>query len=312
MFNNVFNKIYCQSTTIIDTSKSIFEQPSSIVPKIAHCWDKISLAWRKIWGPHIHHGFYEMEDENEMDEPLSPLKAQEKLIEKLASLLDLKPHQKILDVGCGMGGSSFFLAQNYQAELTGITLSQKQLEIANQERDQILKVNPQCMVSFKIEDAHDLKQFSNETFDVVWSLESCEQFFDKQKFINEAYRVLKPGGKLMLATWCSDQEFYKGKHAKTYLKVCQLFDLPYMPSMSHYQTLLEKHFYIQSKLDWSNYVKKSWNIGLEELKKYPISSLFKMAGVFGLKFAFKIKYLKEAFQTGRIQYGVFICQKSEG
>ena len=45
-------------------------------------------------------------------------------------LLDLKPGQKVLDVGCGIGGSAFYMAENFGAEVIGIDLSTNMVNIA--------------------------------------------------------------------------------------------------------------------------------------------------------------------------------------
>ena len=204
----------------IKTNQPFFHHQAKINNIIASFWDKTSEAWQTIWGPHIHHGFYEM------GETLSPKVAQEKLIDKLATLVSISPNDKILDVGCGMGGSSLILAKKYHATVSGITLSQKQVSIARQEADKEKIEN----VNFKIEDALSLTSFADQSMDVIWSLESCEQFFNKSLFIEQAFRVLKPGGRLMLATWCSDQDEYEGTLAKKYRKLCLAFDF-YMPTL---------------------------------------------------------------------------------
>lgn len=284
----------------IKTNEPIIKDPALITQTIANFWNKISNGWRSIWGPHIHHGFYENNDNS-----CTPLEAQEKLIDKLAEIIDIKPQDKILDVGCGMGGSSIYLTKKYFANLTGITLSHQQILIANE-----LAINNQVKsIIFKLEDAHSLISFQDNEFDIVWSLESCEQFYDKNLFFENALRVLKPGGKLMLATWCSDQEIYEGKQAKKYKKLCFAFDVPYMPTINQYRLLLEKNFAIQKIYDWSAEVKHSWDIGMSLTNARSAWELLKMGGWRGWRFAQQIKLMHNAFQEGRVKYGVFFVKK---
>lgn len=167
----------------IETNKAVLSK-TDIINKITEFWDALSYGWQEIWGNHIHHGFYD--NLNTKDSLL----AQEKLIEKLCQLLHIKQGSKIIDVGCGLGGSSIFLAKRYQAQITGITLSLEQIKLAKKMVPS--ELNP--LVQFKQEDAHSMTSFLDESFDIVWSLESCEQFYDKTMFIKEAYRILKPGG----------------------------------------------------------------------------------------------------------------------
>lgn len=281
----------------IRTDQPINNQYDKIAPQIARFWDQISEGWREVWGSHIHHGFYEN------DEQLTPAIAQVKLIEKLASHLHIQPHQRILDVGCGMGGSSIYLAKHYHANVTGITLSQQQVNLATLSARKEGVSN----VAFIKEDAHVLQPFADNTFDIVWSLESCEQFYDKALFLQQVYRVLKPNGKFMLATWCSSQELYASDEAKAYRKLCLAFDLPYMPTMDYYKKIIRnQHIVLQEVLDWSSYVSKSWDIGISLLNAYSLLRLLKLGGIRGLRFARQVKLMQKAFQQDRVKYGVFI------
>jgi tocopherol O-methyltransferase len=267
---------------------------------ITDFWNQTSDGWRTIWGPHIHHGFYAD------NSSLTPLEAQELLINKLATSLEIAPQDKILDAGCGMGGSSIYLAKNYAAHVTGITISQKQASIAIQDAAYHRVSN----VSFLIEDALRLNSFKDNSLDIIWSLESCEQFYDKSLFIQQAYRVLKPAGKLMLATWCSDKEEYEGHHAKQYKKLCLAFDLPCMPTIEYYNTLLCSHaFRISQSHDWSKEVMKSWDVGLSLANAYSVIQLIRMGGWRGYRFIKQARLMREAFRLGRVRYGVFIAAK---
>ncbi|SRR5579883_1852933 len=283
---------------LIKTSQPIILDRDKITLQIAKFWDQISEGWRVIWGKHIHHGFYEN------DQTISHDVAQHNLIIKLTELLTIPNGATILDVGCGMGGSSIFLAEKYQANVTGITLSQKQASIA---RAQAAKLNN---VIFKVEDALALPSIPDNSIDIVWSLESCEQFFDKELFIQQAYRVLKPGGKLMLATWCSDREEYHDSDAKSYQKLCLAFDVPYMPTIEWYrETIIKNNFQVNTILDWSHHVKKSWDIGVSLVNAYSFLKLLKLGGLRGLRFAKQIKLMRDAFIQEKVKYGVFVASK---
>jgi len=284
---------------IVRTDHPIAQDRRKITHDIADFWNKTSTAWQTIWGPHIHHGYFENHGE-------TPLEAQEKLIEKLLALLQISAHDEILDVGCGVGGSSLYLAKKFGAVVTGITLSQKQVDMATLEA----KKEHVTGVTFKVEDALSLTSFSSETFDLVWSLESCEQFYDKQLFIQRAYQVLKPGGTMMLATWCSGADEYQGSQARQYQKLCSALQLPYMPTINNYAKLLEQQgFIVKQMLDWSTHVKKTWEAGLTSLRSISLIKLFRMSGSRGLLFARHGKLMQKAFEQDRVRYGVFVASK---
>jgi tocopherol O-methyltransferase len=252
----------------IKTTRPVTRGRSEMTRNIAEFWDKTSRGWQAIWGPHIHHGYFENQRE-------TPVEAQEKLIKKLVALVEISPQDAILDVGCGMGGSSLYLAKTCRATVTGITLSHKQVDIATE----LARKEQAENVTFKVEDALSLASFSDNTFDIVWSLESCEQFYDKQLFIQQAFRVLKSGGQLMLATWCSGADEYTGLQARKYQKLCVSLQLPYMPTIHHYVQLIQTQgFKIRHTLDWSANVKATWELGLAALRAYSFYKIFLLSG----------------------------------
>src|SRR5262252_10346958 len=92
--------------------------------KIVEHNDFMSPYYRSLWGEHIHHGYWIRGDESKET-------AQQQLIEHLAQAARIQRGAKILDVGCGFGASSIYLAQKYDAQATGITISTVQVEMAN-------------------------------------------------------------------------------------------------------------------------------------------------------------------------------------
>ncbi len=109
----------------------------------------------------------------------------------------VKEGEKVLDAGCGVGGSAFYLAKNKKANVTGITLSEKQHLYAEKK---CTELGLDSLVSFKIED-YTKTSFSNNCFDIVWAIESITSANNKTKFAKEACRILKPGGRLIIADY---------------------------------------------------------------------------------------------------------------
>jgi len=115
----------------------------------------------------------------------------------LMDIADINSEEKILDAGCGVGGSAFYLAKKMEAIVTGITLSEKQFAYATQKCKE-LKLEDR--VSFKIED-YTKTSFKNNSFDVIWAIESITSAPNKANFAREANRLLKPGGRLIIADY---------------------------------------------------------------------------------------------------------------
>src|SRR5215467_16074529 len=84
--------------------------------RVREHYDRMSPYYRALWGEHIHHGYWIRGDESKET-------AQIQLIEHLAQAAGIHPDAKVLDVGCGFGASSIYLARKYEAEATGITIS---------------------------------------------------------------------------------------------------------------------------------------------------------------------------------------------
>ncbi|MBF0205342.1 MAG: methyltransferase domain-containing protein [Oligoflexia bacterium] len=279
------------------------DSEQNITDKIGRFWDKISGSWQDVWGPHIHHGYYEN------DELISPISAQIRLIEKLTSLLKIRKGDKVLDAGCGLGGSSMYLAEKFGAHVSGITLSKVQVDMA--EKKAIAKGIKN--VSFKVEDALSLKSFRDNSFDLVWSLESCEQFADKSLFIKEAKRVMKKDGKFLLATWCSSKDEYIGDEASAYKQLCLAFDLPYMPSAEYYRKIFETQgLQLDVMLDWTQQVEKSWDIGISLVNAYSLFKILRKSGLRGLIFTKQLKYMQKGFKNKMVQYMVFVLTRPSG
>ena len=106
---------------------------------------------------------------------------------------------KVLDVGCGIGGTTRYLARKFgdATSITGITLSPNQVRRGTQLAAD--KGLGNC--SFKVMDALAM-EFPDNSFDLVWACESGEHMPDKKRYVEEMVRVLKPGGTLVIATWC--------------------------------------------------------------------------------------------------------------
>lgn len=122
-----------------------------------------------------------------------------KATQELTKLCFIDRSKYILDVGCGVGITSCYIAKNYGCKVVGVDISEKMISRA---KERAKREGVQDRVEFRIADAQDLP-FENGLFEIVIS-ESVTAFIkDKQKAMKEYLRVLKPGGYVGLneATW---------------------------------------------------------------------------------------------------------------
>lgn len=169
---------------------------------IAQFYDLQSAAWEYVWGEHMHHGLYDTVNGKRLTGVQAQIQTMSELLALAGESLHSLPHNmRAIDVGCGIGGASRFLARTFQhldCRVTSITLSGFQANRA-------IELNNEMGLSDKIDvQVRNAMQtgFESDTFDLLWSLESAEHMDDKREFISECARILKPGGKLLMVAWC--------------------------------------------------------------------------------------------------------------
>ena len=145
----------------------------------------------------VHWGYWDRPDDFEPG--LSSFKeGQAAMNARFVELADISNGMKIADVGCGFGGTIGELNRVFrQVELTGINIDRRQLEVA----DQRIKPFPGNTINWLEADATDIPLPDN-SFDRILAVECIFHFPSRQKFLNEAARLLKPGGKLVLSDFC--------------------------------------------------------------------------------------------------------------
>jgi cyclopropane fatty-acyl-phospholipid synthase-like methyltransferase len=251
----------------------------------------------------IHYGYW---DNQVKSFSQSLLRMNEVMMEAAA----IKQTDKLLDAGCGVGGSSIFLASVLGCNVTGITLSEIQAEQATANAKQ---KGVESLVNFKVMD-YCATDFPDASFDVVWGCESICYADDKQQFI-KAYRLLKPGGRLVVADgFVTKSEYNDRPVIRKWLDGWQVKTLE---SPSRFKNLLElEGFRNIAYTDISKYVTHS---SRRLLKYYFLAKCY----LLGKTLTFSNK--STAMQRKNIkacwyqywglklqfwQYGIFISQKT--
>ena len=136
----------------------------------------------------LHYGLWDKDTKNLEEALLNTNKF-------MADKVNLTSNDKVLDAGCGIGGSSIWIASNYKAKVVGVTLSPKQVKKAKQLAEANTVDEP---VQFYARDYLNTK-FEDNSFDVIWVIESVCHANNKIDFLEEAYRLLRKGGRLIIA-----------------------------------------------------------------------------------------------------------------
>ena len=274
--------------------------------EIKDFYDASSSLWENIWGEHMHHGYYGRSGRNKV----SRRQAQIDIIEELLAWGNLGETQNspkaILDVGCGIGGSTLYLAEKFNATAQGVTLSPEQ---AKRGTERAQEANLGDRVQFQVANALELP-FAEDSFDLVWSLESGEHFPDKAKFLQEAYRVLKPGGKLVMATWCHrPTDSLAGEltaDEKQHLaEIYRVYCLPYVISLPDYRAIAQEVGFQEIKCDdWSQAVAPFWTIVIDSaLTPQAIMGLIE-SGWKTVEAALSLGLMSRGYRRGLIRFGI--------
>jgi tocopherol O-methyltransferase len=142
--------------------------------------------WRLTNTPALHFGYYDEAATNHHQ-------AINRANQVMADWAEIKEGDRVIDAGCGLGHSSVWLAKNRHAQVTGITLVPKQVKTIER------FVAKQRIPNVQFTVANYLHMpFEDASVDVVWAIESLCHAPDKSLFYKEAFRVLKPGGRLVI------------------------------------------------------------------------------------------------------------------
>jgi arsenite methyltransferase len=114
-----------------------------------------------------------------------------KATDKLIELIKIDKNKRVLDLACGKGLTSIYLAKKYGCQVVGIDIREKSIEEANYLSK---KKGVSHLVSFKVADASKLP-FSNNEFDIIFSQAILGLVKNRTRVIEEIVRVLKPGGR---------------------------------------------------------------------------------------------------------------------
>ena len=281
---------------------------TELYQQIQEFYDASSNLWEEVWGEHMHHGYYGEDGNYKLDRRQAQIDLIEELLNWSGDFTKNRP-QNILDVGCGIGGSSLYLAEKFGARVTGITLSPVQ---ANRAKERARAAGLEAKTDFQVANALEMP-FADNSFDLVWSLESGEHMPDKEKFLQECYRVLKPGGTFIFATWChrdiSDRPL--NKHEQRHLqRIYDVYCLPYTISLSEYKAIAHRtNFQNIKTADWSQAVAPFWDVVIDSaISPSAILGVLR-SGLSTLTAALSLRQMSRGYADGLIKFGLLTATK---
>ncbi len=274
--------------------------------KAADYYDQTIRLYRLFWHGDksyaLHYGFWDKDTKNRQDTQLNENKF-------LAHLVGISSGAKILDAGCGIGGSAIWLAQNFNVHVTGITISKLQLAKA---KKLAIEHGLEAQLEFDLQDFLRTK-FPDNSFDIVWAIESVCHAEDKRDFLAEAHRILKPRGKLIVADGFLKRDI-KRSEERDYKKFIEGFALPNIAKMEDFKSSMkELGFKNIISQDKTKDVKRSSEIIYRgSLSTYPLAKILCKLGLLS-EAAFRNSWAGIAqyrlVKSGAAGYGAFYGEK---
>jgi tocopherol O-methyltransferase len=269
----------------------------SYATQVASHYDDLDPFYRELWGEHVHHGFWERGDED-------PSQAVCALVDRVAEAARVTHRSTVCDVGCGYGATARRLTERFGARVVGLTVSRAQAEYA--ERAAHGPDPPRIFCRDWLDNG-----LASESFDAVVAIESFEHFGDKRRFMSEAFRVLRPGGRLVVCAWLGADEPSPLQRRVLLEPLCREGRLAGLPTSHECVAWFARAGFVDLTFeDWTRNVRRTWVICarrlVEAVATRPRYLAFLLRGSSEHRiFALTVLRIGAAYAVGAMKYGFF-------
>jgi len=296
---------------VLNTPSRVYDREANTVGREYDAWTSEGIL-EYYWGEHIHLGYYGK------DERKGPfyggkdfIEAKYDFIDRMLGFSQTDKPATVLDVGCGIGGTSRYIAKRYpDAQVTGITISPEQQQRATALAAERGVTN----AKFELCDALDMK-YADNSFDLVWACESGEHMPDKEQYVKEMARVLKPGGRIVIATWCQRETppAFSDQERKTLDYLYGEWTHPYFISIDEYARIMDRTGTLKQVQtdDWAEETIPAWrhSVWVGVWDPWPVVRRPRLWWKV-IRDAWCLEVMHRAFTNGLMQYGMMTATKA--
>ena len=277
------------------------------IKTIIHYYETCEIDYRLVWhldeSCAMHLGYWDT-DVKRVRQAL----ARENAI--LAQRAGIQKTDRVLDAGCGVGGSAIYLAKTIGCEVVGITIVPSQVRTAQQNAQ---KHGLSEKVTFCVQDFCNT-DFPDASFDVVWAIESVCHARSKKQFLQEAFRLLTPTGRLIIADGFTCKDMYSKSEQRLLNKWLKGWGVEELESRARFeQHLIEIGFKNVSYYNATqNVIPSSRRLYIYSFPGILISKLLELAHLRSKvqtedTLATRFQYI--TLIRGLWQYGIFYAEK---
>jgi len=270
--------------------------PTTDADPVRDHYDRVSVLYRAFWGEHIHHGYWCAGQDGPVGE------AQVRLVEHLAEWAGVPRGGRVLDVGCGVGGSARWLAAELGCAVDGITLSPVQAGMATEasQREAFHE-----RTRFWVHDARRLDELDEADYDAVWTVECSEHLAERSAFLAAAARRLRPGGVLALASWVRAEGPLDGRQEQLLADLCDGMICPPLSTLAELAAWArEAGLEAVGSEDWTPHVARTWDRVARIARRPAVRALVAASDERTRRFAEAFPTMQRAYAEGALRYGV--------
>jgi sterol 24-C-methyltransferase len=282
-------------------------------------FDALSDLYYTYWGEFFHLALFEPGDDR-----ADLAAAYQRTHERYLEAIDGAAARRILDVACGGGALSAWLADHTEAEVVGVDLSSSQLRHARRWLADGRRPN----LRFVQHDVMHLDEFAEQPFDAALCLDAACYLPDRAAALQGIATRLRPGGRLLLVDWCRVERATPMQRELILEPLCRYWAIAELATVASYsRSFAAAGLRIRRVDDLSDGVVPNWERGYRAALRalaepIRLGQLLRLAAVTVTHGAVAVQAAKDQFQvallaraaadSGLLRYVSVLAERTPG